>query len=727
MSFDARTLFRLLPAVLRIRDQAQAGLAPGWLNIRDRREYVDLLALVQGGSPLSAAQDERYRLLQQDAVAGPLASLLAVIAEQVAVLEEDLEQLYDDQFVETCADWAVPYIGDLIGYRPLHGVTPKIASPRAEVAHTIAYRRRKGTVVVLEQLARDVTGWNATAVEYFQRMVVTQYTNHVRLQCLASPDLRRSEPLERIGGAFDTLMRTVDVRRIATQRGRHNIPNVGLFLWRIDAYPLSGTPAVRVDDRRFRFHPLGMDGPLFTRPRTIADFEALATPLDVPEPISRRVLAAHLMDYYTPPDGATKSLRLYVDSSGTFQPVDPGAVRVCSLDDEGATWAHLPADGSFVVDPALGRVALPAGLPAGTAVRVDFHYGFSGPLGGGEYDRSAASDDEPPPNVLTVPGDHAHIQDALDALGPAGGVVLVTDSGRYEETLAVDAPAGKRVELRADDHCRPTLVLGGELSLRGGADSEIHLDGLLVSGAPLRVPDSGGNALARLRLRHCTLVPGWALDPDGTPQHPNDPSLTVEIRGAELTIERSILGGVRVDRDATASATDCILDATTTTGVAYAAEDGQGAGGALTLVACTVIGKLRALKLPLVSNSLVVAQLAPGDPWPAAILADRRQEGCVRFSSLPESARVPRRYRCLPESADSPDLAVPRFTSLRYGFPGYGQLTAAAGAQLLTGADNEGQPGAFNFLFQPQREGNLRARLQEYLRTGLEAGIFHAS
>jgi hypothetical protein len=35
--------------------------------------------------------------------------------------------------------------------------------------------------------------------------------------------------------------------------------------------------------------------------------------------------------------------------------------------------------------------------------------------------------------------------------------------------------------------------------------------------------------------------------------------------------------------------------------------------------------------------------------------------------------------------------------------------------------------GAFHNLYQPQRQANLRARLDEYLRFGLEAGIFFAS
>ena len=42
-----------------------------------------------------------------------------------------------------------------------------------------------------------------------------------------------------------------------------------------------------------------------------------------------------------------------------------------------------------------------------------------------------------------------------------------------------------------------------------------------------------------------------------------------------------------------------------------------------------------------------------------------------------------------------------------------------------TGADDEAEMGAFHDLFQPQRESNIRLRLREYLRFGLEAGVFY--
>lgn len=69
----------------------------------------------------------------------------------------------------------------------------------------------------------------------------------------------------------------------------------------------------------------------------------------------------------------------------------------------------------------------------------------------------------------------------------------------------------------------------------------------------------------------------------------------------------------------------------------------------------------------------------------------------------------------------------PQFTSLRYGDPGYGQLSQRCAVEIRTGADNESEMGAFNELMQPQRETDLRVRLDEYLRFGLEAGIFYAT
>ena len=89
-----------------------------------------------------------------------LRDLITILGEQAQVLEEEIERLYRNWFIETCDDWVVPYLGDLIGVSP---TSARQLSTRAEVANTLGYRRRKGTLAVVEQLARDVTGLPARA------------------------------------------------------------------------------------------------------------------------------------------------------------------------------------------------------------------------------------------------------------------------------------------------------------------------------------------------------------------------------------------------------------------------------------------------------------------------------------------------------------------------------------------------------------------------------------
>ena len=682
MSFDADTLVRLLPAIHRIRDE-------------------------------------------RSGVPGPLGSLLAVFAAEIGVLEENLEQLYDDLFIETCADWVVPYIGDLIGYEPVHALGRSRGLARAEVGHKIALTRRKGTVPVLEQIARDVTGWNARAVECFQLLGTTQYTNHLRGFNHYAPDLRRWEPLARIGGAFESIAHTVDVRRIESGRGRFNLPNVGIFLWRLGAYRHTRSPAVRVDDRRWLVSPLGAPLQLFTNPLAEDEITHLADPINVPDPIGRRSLDARKALYYgsrpaalETVDNVDPSIVLYVDGVE----VPRGDVVVCNLSDDGAAWAHIPPAGRYAIDPVLGRIALAPNLPVPQSVRTTYHYGFSADLGGGEYARERPVD-AVGTVVLRVPNDHPTIQAALAALG-GNGVVQITNSGRYEETPAVAVQADGHVIIRAGEQCRPTLVLGGALEVTGGANSAFTLEGLLVAGDPVDVTGGAGDGLARLRLAHVTLVPGLALDAEGDPAAPGEPSLVVERPGVAVEIDHSIVGALRIDAGATVAAADSIIDSNDAEAMAYAAPDDTSPGGELSLDACTVIGRINANSIGLVSNSVLLARGGAADPLPP-VHAVQRQTGCVRFTFLPFDSLMPRRHRCQPESPAGESNVAPRFTSLRYGVAGYCQLARTTPDEIRRGADDESEMGAFHALFPAQRETNLQIRLREFLRVGLAAGIFY--
>ena len=433
-----------------------------------------------------------------------------------------------------------------------------------------------------------------------------------------------------------------------------------------------------------------------------------------------------------------QSLALYYGPGKSIylKDVDISVIESCNLSDAGGgSWAHTPPPGRIAIDPVLGRIAF--GDAQMQPPLVTFHYGFSAEMGGGEYDRSETFD----PLltfVVTVPAPNPMIQAALND-ATAGGAVQISDSGRYAETLSITVNAGHRIELRAANEHRPTLVLGGDLQIGGGLQSEVTLNGLLIAGGALRVAATAGNQLQRLRLRHCTLVPGAS------------PSLIVEIPDVTVEIDHCITGGLRIAEGARVQIIDSIVDATSETGVAFAHPDGVSAGGTMQIIDSTIIGKVHTWEMQLASNSIFASRLAESDTWTAPVRSEKKQSGCMRFSYVPPGSRTPRRYRCQPDleiavqidqaekssstpitqaqreaiRADVESWLVPSFNASIYGVPSYGQLRSSCPAQIRTGADDEAEMGAFHKLYQPQRETNLRVRLDEYLRFGLEAGIFY--
>lgn len=711
--------------------------------------------------PEISVADRLYHLLPvvyrlRDAENGQvLRELVGVLAGQVEVLAEEIDQLYDDQFIETCAEWVAPYVGDVIGYRVLHGEVSEVASPRAEVANTIGYRRRKGTASVLEQLAHDVTGWPARAVEFFERLVTTQYMNHPRPLSLATVDFRDHESLSWIrqqNGAFDDLRHTGDVRRINANapatRGRHNIANIGIFLWRIEAQRLARTPLAKhaADGRRFRFDVLGADAPLFAAPRTETEITHLAEPYDVPMPLGRRWLAEHLASYYA--SRLSIALETQVGAAEP-EPVERDRIRVCDLSDVsgGADWAHAPTGTDVAIDPVLGRVYFGTALGADRALAT-YHQGIAVPVGAGT--RTRLETDQPTPK-LTVGGGQ-NIQAALDSIA-AGGTLEIGDSDRYGQVFTVKATAAAAgqpdtaVHVVAAEAARPFLDATGAVKLNLGPRTSVVLDGLLIAGGPLVIDEVGDAETRTVTLRNCTLVPGQERTPDGHPKQPDRASLLVLDPFAVVVVERCVLGPIVAVEGSQVTVRDSALDASTPDAVAYGGRaasggprtaqtvsdqvvgDGTTAGGGLDLHESTVIGGIHCTQLD-ASNSLLVARLPLGDPRLAAIHARRRQVGCVRFSYLPEGSRTGTKYRCQPDPKDPPETqnaATPRFTSLLFGDPAYLQLAAQTPDAIRRGADDESEMGVTHLIFGPQRESNLLLRLDEYLRFGLEAGFFYAT
>jgi hypothetical protein len=702
---------------------------------------------------MSGREDRLYDLLpvvyrQRDAEQGyPLQALLRVIAEQVNVVEDDIARLYENWFIETCDDWAVPYIGDLIGYRPVHEAGELIT--RREVANTLRSRRRKGTLAILEELSADVAGWPALAVEFYRHLAFTQGVNHRRPSRQyrgRTVDLRRGEALDRLDGPFDEIAHNADVRRVASAHtpGRPNLPGVGLFVWRRRSYSVTRTPAYLLEEsqpRYFTVSVLGNDTPLYVRPEANSGSDPEALGLRLPIPIRRRAFDLHKEDYY----GEGKSLTIWTGDPNvpeTAQVVPASRLVVADL----SVWQYEPEGDQVVVDPELGRLALPSSKQE-RGVWVSYQYGFSADLGGGEYDRPLSQPSGAVIYRVGVGETSTTIGAALTLWkaatpAPVHAVIEITDSGVYAEKIHLDLPAGHTLQLRAAQHRRPAIrlvdwetMLADALTVTGGAGSAFTLDGLLVTGRPVHVE----GPLAALTLRHSTLVPGWGLHSDCKPRRTGEPGLELVDLTGRVVIEHCILGSIEVEKNEVTTdplpirLSDSILDATGPEIAALSAPGHPVAHVRLTVQRSTVFGRISVHALELGENSLFTGLLTVA----------RRQIGCLRFSSCVPGSRTPKRFECQPDLVEQATASLPAaerevakrherervrplFRTMRYGSPDYARLADDGAAEIRRGADDESEMGAFHDLFEPQRTANLAARLDEYTPAGSDAGLIFA-
>jgi len=696
---------------------------------------------------MSLTAERLYALLPavyrtRDAANGmPLQALMQVIAGQAAVVEDNIRQLYDDEFIETCAHWVIPYIGDLVGSSPLYEIAAAGNGRRAEVANTIGYRRRKGTLLALEQVAQDVSGMPAMAVEFFKRLITTESMRHIRPKHAANVNLRHGGQLARTGGAFDTLNRTVDVRRIAPRirvpvdpdpapldialhGGKFNIPDVGIYLWRWKSNQVLNAPAFQIDSRRYMFSQLGQNMPLFNKPPARDSFSSLATRLDVPQPILRREFFEDPANFY----GA--SFDLIVDGV----PVDIS--RICCRDlseQANGQWMCTPV-GMIAIDPVLGRIQFASDVAAPRQLRVNYCYGFPSDIGGGPYDRS--------PNLpaftrtafpfLALVGSPAapSLESAVSAWNlqkpGANGLIVLPDFETFDIDLtgsaAITVPSGSVLWIVSAQSGTTPIFSGSRVVLRGNIEvhgaGQLFLNGVWISGS-VHVNDA-----ADVQFSDCTLVPGISLGRNGLPVEPGEPSILATVPGASVSLLRTISGPVGAAEGSKTRVCSSIVDASSRCAVAYAAADLASEGADLHIENSTVIGKVHTRTMELASNTIFLARRARHDPWRAALWCSRKQVGCVRFCFVPNDSITPRRYRCLPRDPAQEAAFRPQFVTLQYGHPSYALLSGDVPMAVWTGADNGSQMGVYKTLEETEAVRNVQLRVPEFLPFNLEAGVF---
>jgi hypothetical protein len=745
---------------------------------------------------------------------GPLRALMSVLEMQYQAIESDLDLLYDNWFVETCDEWVLPYLGDLLALRGLSGARPEVFSLRGRVGNAMARRRRKGTLAGLAGAVRDGTGWAPHVVRYRDRTAASwsvrdgepgpQPASAVNLK-LSSLRVEHGAPTS-LDDPWHGAARTAGISGLppaeaadagVSPRGGRFMPGaLGVYLWRLNFYPVRRGAARQLPSRgtRFTASPFGIDQPLYWQ-RPAADAPGEEAGFDtVPEPLGRDALAAELArprglqafvaaatgaggahsgggatagaaDLAAEPDpDAAPPLEVFV-SEGVGEPfveVPPELMVVADLGawsfpPAGIADRQLPAAADrqppasaargrrpprLAVDPVHGRLLFADDNPV-RSVRASYGYGAAADLGGGAYPRrtsapltgreghwEAVVSRDAPVEALPALGAFARegeegvalyrtLEQALAAWiaaaatwliepqAPNHARVRILDSAIYDVGVLPLAlpPACRRLVIEAGAGECPCIV--GDLAFRTVARDdelrpEVLLSGLWIDG---RV-NVGGAIL--LRLDHCT------VRPPATPAEAAAGSIVAlaaaTVHQLAVEIRASVVGPVLLPAQCRSiEVFDSVLDAGPA--AAGGGEPRALGGPAATLARTTVFG------------ATAVARLAAASCiFTGAVTVDDTSQGAVRASYLPPGSATPPREACQPVTGDSRDesgaVVEPHFTSRRFGDPGYAQLARSTSARISTGGADGSEMGVFHGLYQPQRQDNLPAVLEEFVPWG---------
>jgi hypothetical protein len=540
--------------------------------------------------PLYQQLPEIYRIRDgEQRPANQLLAYLDILDEVLVGVRENIDALYHDFFIETCDDWVIPYLADFLGVSHLAGDPWTL---RADVARTVFHRRRKGTLGAVESLSYTLTGWAAHAVESRERLGWNQHLNHQRPDAGGQPPLphrtdivtpvpggmtplRDPAQLSFLNGPFDPFAHVVDVKAGQVGAPRYNLPNLGVYLWRLKDYQVpiarpgrieaaAVTPANPGDATavvRAVVHPQSDPMTLFNTHRYHADDDPpdLSHSDSVPGPMPWARLSSDTptgnpsayvaVDAYTgtpgQPSADTVGLVLHVPDAFTGTDWRFRGANLCAWED--GISPPLRQD-EIAIDPERGRVLFGlSGLaaeatPLAAGLFISHTCGFSGPSGALPILRpDTATEWQEQAVVLrqVSGGGQTALRNALAALGSQSQplVVEIQDSLTYE--LDIGAVAGHGSEggeptltlatslwIRAASGQRPVVRLRNPLRFRpvdvlgpGAADTIanllVRLEGLYVTWDRTAAGFGGSEALIQQAALSRLEFVGTTLDPGG--------------------------------------------------------------------------------------------------------------------------------------------------------------------------------------------------------------------
>jgi len=665
---------------------------------------------------------------QDEQRGNPLKAYLAVLEETYQSLEEGLEKLYENCFIETCEPWVIPYIGELVGFKLHADDKDSLASLRPLVANALANRRRKGSLPGLEKLLAQTTGWGICIKEGTHGPAITQHITAPTRTKQGTVSLRGSE-IAWLGSPFEESARTVDIRSSDSERdnsGGGSPFSLKINIWRIKGYQVSGVRPRHISGQphSFSFCPTGRDIPLYKMPIPWEDPNWPGDIGTVPGPLLMDPLVAASEWYRTQLaqgkhfDRETLERRQHfkIFVEGKLVPSEEIIFKDLSTpaNISPISRSYRTGDGGsrrfrnrIAVDPHLGRMLFTEPMLADN-VSIQYTYGAVSNLGAGPYNRrttlcplsevGAFVSHKRPGKKPSQPY-YPSLEAALTgwANKKFEGPIRIMDSGSYAfPANPIFMEGDRKLVIEAANGRRPFIC--EDLKMKGiGAGSSLALYGLLIDGS-IRV-ESEGDGQMEMVLTHTTLVP-----------QPDRDSIfgggATGIFALDISAESCIMGSIFAEKGVLLlQMKDSIVDGSIGN---KSTEKNSPAYMVGSFTRTTVLGTTALRKLTKAIDSLFVG--------PVSIR--QREDGLIRYSFFPKGSQTPPTYRCIHEWQDGKHIQ-PVFSSTRYGDPAYGRLEHDCAMELLTGSENGSEMGVWQSIKQVGKMNNLQTMIAEYLPFGL--------
>lgn len=695
---------------------------------------------------------------------GRLRALVEILAGQAAVARRSVDRLWSDTRVDEADDWAIPYLGALVGARPVHALNR--AAQRANLGRTILYRRRQGTVRLSENLADDIADWDAVASEGFLRLIrywhlldsAPKAGPITRSPQWGYPDLRTGRLSELLDGPQDDLSHFPDLRMQRGTSGRYGIPKLNLHLFRHYARRLRGVVPRAIADGFYTLDPSGRDVAMYQpggRPAGSDCSKAREWEMRAPIPCRRLTAASFLPRIQQTPAALANLLmpiygRRFQSEAGLLEAAEAALGR--ALSNEEAASLILGA----MEEQTPRRNLMHGGNPLTCAVRIALAADAEADGLGPEQLYGA--------NLAAWGIDHSVPGWVKALIDPERGRVRVMQPLPNDQRIHVQRifygnvwPVGagthnritRLVEtgftpLQTDSPDLGNLLLSGELRFMDSRTFTpiIPADGVLTANGNLTLSAANGERpfveitapggiltleaetsdlsltidglwLSILGADNTTLcLKNWArvilrsvtLDPGGV--RAAAPAKNAEPIPAVTLMVGSAIGAIEIQNCITGPITDAKREvnpgAVDTIRIGDSITRGIELRNAqLSLERVTVLGGLTTGALQ-ATEVIIDGQ----------VMVEDAQSGCFRFSAAHRGGRRPKAYE---SHVFTPTLPPGTFRSTRFGDPDFGQLAETAPEQIRRGGEGGTEMGVYSRALDPIKRADLIAKLTEFM------------